>query len=97
MIVPIGDSEATTYIRGVCGLPATRWEGASGASLRSREGLPGLTVDPERFAAFSGTRSLPLAAGEPKRIAVKLIDRRGHELMRVMGLGDGTRTAEAKG
>ncbi len=46
------------------------------------------TVDPERFEAFSGTRSLPFAAGEHKRIAVKVIDPRGNEVMRVMSLGE---------
>ena len=45
-------------------------------------------VDPERFAAFSGTKSLPFAAGEHGRIAVKVIDPRGNEVMRVMGLGE---------
>ena len=43
-------------------------------------------VDPERFAAFSGTRSLPFPVGEHKRIAVKVIDPRGNEVMRVMSL-----------
>ena len=43
-------------------------------------------VDPERFAAFAGTRSLPFQAGEHKRIAVKVIDPRGNEVMRVMHL-----------
>ncbi len=41
-------------------------------------------VDPERFEAFSGTRSLPFEAGEHQRIAVKVIDPRGNEVMRVM-------------
>jgi adenine-specific DNA-methyltransferase len=44
------------------------------------------TVDPERFAAFSGTRSLPFAPGKHKRVAVKVIDPRGNEVMRVMKL-----------
>ena len=44
-------------------------------------------VDPERFAAFSGTRSLPFKAGDHERIAVKVIDPRGNEVMRVMDLG----------
>jgi adenine-specific DNA-methyltransferase len=44
------------------------------------------TVDPARFAAFSGTRSLPFKAGEYKRISVKVIDPRGNEVMRVMDL-----------
>jgi adenine-specific DNA-methyltransferase len=44
------------------------------------------TVDPARFAAFSGTTSLPFEAGEHQRIAVKVIDPRGNEVMRVMRL-----------
>ena len=47
-----------------------------------------LRCDPQRFAAFSGTRSLPFAAGEHNRIAVKVIDPRGNEVMRVMDLGE---------
>jgi adenine-specific DNA-methyltransferase len=43
-------------------------------------------VDPARFAAFSGTKSLPFKAGEHERIAVKVIDPRGNEVMRVMSL-----------
>lgn len=46
-------------------------------------------VDPGRFAAFSGTRSLPFEAGEHKRIAVKVIDPRGNEVMRVMSIQEG--------
>ena len=45
-------------------------------------------VDPARFAAFSGTRSLPFQVGEHKRVAVKVIDPRGNEVMRVMSLGE---------
>ncbi|MBE9508947.1 MAG: DNA methyltransferase, partial [Chloroflexi bacterium] len=45
-------------------------------------------VDPARFAAFSGTRSLPFQVGEHKRVAVKVIDPRGNEVMRVMNLGE---------
>ncbi len=40
-------------------------------------------VDEERFAAFSGTKSLPFPAGQNKRVAVKVIDPRGNEVMRV--------------
>jgi adenine-specific DNA-methyltransferase len=47
-------------------------------------------VDPQRFAAFSGTKSLPFEAGEHERIAVKVIDPRGNEVMRVMNLGEVT-------
>lgn len=48
-------------------------------------------VDPERFEAFSGTRSLPFEAGEHKRIAVKVIDPRGNEVMRVMRVENETK------
>ncbi|HEY8748344.1 MAG TPA: site-specific DNA-methyltransferase, partial [Tepidisphaeraceae bacterium] len=46
----------------------------------------GGTVDPERFEAFSGTTSLPFAAGKHKRVAVKVIDPRGNEVMTVQGI-----------
>jgi adenine-specific DNA-methyltransferase len=45
------------------------------------------TIDPEAFEAFSGTKSLPFHAGEHKRVAIKVIDPRGNEVMRVHGLG----------
>ena len=44
-------------------------------------------VDPERFAALSGTESLPFPPGEHRRVAVKVIYPRGNEVMRVHGLG----------
>lgn len=40
-------------------------------------------IDPERFEAFSGTESLPFSAGKHGRVAVKVIDPRGSEVMRV--------------
>jgi adenine-specific DNA-methyltransferase len=40
-------------------------------------------VDPERFEALSGTVSLPFPAGKQKRVAVKVIDPRGNEVMQV--------------
>ena len=40
-------------------------------------------VDPERFELFSGTVSLPFPAGKHKCVAVKVIDPRGNEVMRV--------------
>ena len=40
-------------------------------------------VDPERFAALSGTVSLPFPAGKHKSAAVKVIDPRGNEVMQV--------------
>lgn len=44
-------------------------------------------VDADRFATFSGTTSLPFPPGEHKRAAVKVIDPRGNEVMRVLSLG----------
>ena len=43
-------------------------------------------IDPERFEKFSGTESLPFPAGEHQRVAVKVIDPRGNEVMRVHDL-----------
>jgi len=40
-------------------------------------------VDEDRFDALSGTVSLPFPAGKHKRVAVKVIDPRGNEVMRV--------------
>ena len=40
-------------------------------------------IDTESFEAFSGTESLPFPAGEHKCVAVKVIDPRGNEVMRV--------------
>ena len=41
------------------------------------------TVDDERFEALSGKVSLPFPVGKHKRAAVKVIDPRGNEVMRV--------------
>lgn len=43
-------------------------------------------IDTESFEAFSGTESLPFPAGEHKCVAVKVIDPRGNEVMRVHDL-----------
>jgi adenine-specific DNA-methyltransferase len=40
-------------------------------------------VDPERFEALSGTVSLPFPPGGHRCVAVKVIDPRGNEVMRV--------------
>ena len=45
-------------------------------------------VDAERFEAFSGTKSLPFPAGKHKCVAVKVIDPRGNEVMRIHRLED---------
>ena len=44
------------------------------------------SIDPEAFAAFSGTKSLPFHPGNHRRVAVKVIDPRGNEVMRVHNL-----------
>ncbi|WP_328986135.1 site-specific DNA-methyltransferase [Thiorhodovibrio winogradskyi] len=43
-------------------------------------------VDGERFAALSGTKSLPFPPGKHQHVAVKVIDPRGNEVMQVHGL-----------
>ena len=43
-------------------------------------------VDAERFEQFSGTESLPFPVGEHARVAVKVIDPCGNEVMRVHAL-----------
>ena len=46
----------------------------------------GSSADPEAFAAFEGTVSLPFPTGKHRRIAVKVIDPRGNEVMAVKKL-----------
>jgi adenine-specific DNA-methyltransferase len=41
------------------------------------------TIDEDRIEALSGTTSLPFKAGSHKRVAVKVIDPRGNDVMRV--------------
>jgi adenine-specific DNA-methyltransferase len=41
-------------------------------------------VDAQRFAAFSRTESLPFKPGKHRRAAIKVIDPRGNEVMRVL-------------
>ena len=47
-------------------------------------------VDAEAFEAFSGTESLPFPRGKHARAAVKVIDPRGNEVMKVHSLGNET-------
>lgn len=44
------------------------------------------TIDPDRFEALTGTVSLPFRSGKHRRVAVKVIDPRGNEVMRVLRL-----------
>jgi adenine-specific DNA-methyltransferase len=46
----------------------------------------GSAADADTFEAFKGTTSIPFAAGTHKRIAVKVIDPRGNEVMVVRAL-----------
>lgn len=43
-------------------------------------------IDAERFEAFGGTTSLPFPKGKHGRVAVKVIDPRGNEVMAVQAL-----------
>jgi adenine-specific DNA-methyltransferase len=43
-------------------------------------------LDEDRFAAHSGTVSLPFPAGKHKRAAIKAIDPRGNEVMATLSL-----------
>jgi len=46
----------------------------------------GGSADPEAFEAFKGTTSLPFKAGKHRRVAVKVIDPRGNEVMAIQSL-----------
>ena len=41
-------------------------------------------IDEERIEAYRGTVSLPFAPGEHRRIAVKIVDDRGIESLKVL-------------
>ncbi len=43
-------------------------------------------ADPEAFARLAGTKSLPFEAGRHRRVAVKVIDPRGNEVMAILKL-----------
>jgi adenine-specific DNA-methyltransferase len=43
-------------------------------------------VDEERIEAYRGTQSLPFEAGERRRVAVKIVDDRGVESLKVLDL-----------
>jgi adenine-specific DNA-methyltransferase len=44
------------------------------------------SIDEESFEQMRGTKSFPFKPGDHKRVAVKVIDFRGNEVVRVMGL-----------
>ena len=43
-------------------------------------------IDEELIEAYRGTKSLPFALGEHRRIAVKIVDDRGIESLKVLGV-----------
>lgn len=43
-------------------------------------------VDPDQFEMLRGTQSMPFRAGEQRRVAVKVIDFRGNEAIRILDL-----------
>ena len=43
-------------------------------------------IDEDLIEAYRGTVSLPFEAGEHRQIAVKIVDDRGIESLRIMGL-----------
>jgi len=45
-------------------------------------------IDPDAFEQMRNTKSFPFKAGKHKKIAVKVIDFRGNEVIRVIGLGE---------
>ena len=57
----------------------------SGAWEKLERALKG-SLDPEKFEALRGTVSLPFQPGKYKRVAVKVIDMRGNEVIRVVTL-----------
>ena len=44
-------------------------------------------LDEDKLAAFRGTLSLPFEAGPQRRVAVKIVDDRGIESLKVIALG----------
>jgi len=50
------------------------------------EGGQKAQIDPEAFERMRGTASFPFKPGEHRRIAVKVIDFRGNEVVRVINL-----------
>jgi adenine-specific DNA-methyltransferase len=47
-------------------------------------------IGPEAFERVRGTETFPFKPGMHKRIAVKVIDSRGNEVMKVTGMEVGT-------
>jgi adenine-specific DNA-methyltransferase len=43
-------------------------------------------IDPELIEAYRGTSSIPFNPGEHRQIAVKIVDDRGIESLKIMGV-----------
>jgi adenine-specific DNA-methyltransferase len=77
-----GDYDGRTFCATQAFFPdKTAWKKLA-AALKS-------VVEDDAFDALSGTVSLPFPAGPNKAVAVKVIDPRGNEVMRVHSLEDG--------
>lgn len=76
-----GDYDGRTFCTSQAFFPDSKAWDRLARSLKS-------VVEPDAFAAFSGTKSLPFPAGRHNRAAVKVIDPRGNEVMQVIALGD---------
>ena len=59
--------------------------GAKGGWARLAKSLKA-EIDPTRMAAYRGTVSLPFEAGEHGRVAVKIVDDRGVESLKIVEL-----------
>ena len=53
------------------------------------------TIAPERLRAYQGTKSLPFRPGENRKVAVKIIDDKGFESLRVFALTEDGAPREA--
>lgn len=49
---------------------------------------PAAPADEDALEAFHGTVSLPFAAGDNRKVAMKIVDDRGIESLRILGLED---------
>jgi hypothetical protein len=55
-------------------------------AARRKNNPPVGTLNDDLFDQLTGRVSLPFEPGEHRRIAVKVIDQRGNEVMRVVGM-----------
>ncbi|XAM00111.1 site-specific DNA-methyltransferase [Phycisphaeraceae bacterium D3-23] len=78
-----GDYDGQTFCVTQAFFPDKSAWGKLAKALGGKDG----TIDDDAFEALSGTVSLPFAIGEHKRAAVKVIDPRGNEVMKVVAIG----------